>query len=106
MGNIVASKCRTCGFTNEFGLGGGRFDYQTHCPVHAINKQTLEFENINHHEHKNSGKYIFYSDDELKGINNNNKTFHVFNLYFNEEGNYCPNCKNKTLAFRIIIYTD
>ena len=106
MGNIVATKCRTCGFTNEFRLGGGRFDYQTYCPVPAINKETLEFENINHYEHKNSDKYLFYSDVVLKGINNNDKTFSNFDLYFNEEGNYCSSCKNKTLAFRVIIYVD
>lgn len=106
MGNIVATKCRTCGFTNEFRLGGGRFDYQTYCPVPAINKETLEFENINYYENKNSGNYLFYSDEVLKGINNNDKTFSNFDLYFNEEGNYCPSCKNKTLAFRVIIYVD
>ena len=71
-----------------------------------INKETLEFENINHYEHKNSDKYLFYSDVVLKGINTNDKTFSNFNLYFNEEGNYCPSCKNKTLAFRVIIYVD
>lgn len=106
MGNIVATKCRTCGFTNEFRLGGGRFDYQTYCPVPAINKETLEFENINYYENKNSGKYLFYSDAVLKGINTNDKTFSNFNLYFNEEGNYCPSCKNQTLAFRITMYLD
>ena len=106
MGNIVATKCKSCGFTNEFRLGGGRFDYQTYCPVPAINKETLEFENINYYENKNSGNYLFYSDEVLKGINNNDKTFSNFNLYFNEEGNYCPSCKNKTLAFRVIIYVD
>ena len=106
MGNIVATKCRSCGFNNEFRLGGGRFDYQTYCPVPAINKETLEFENINHYEHKNSDKYLFYSDLVLKGINNNDKTFSNFDLYFNEEGNYCPSCKNKTLAFRITMYLD
>jgi len=106
MGNIVATKCRTCGFTNEFSLAGGRYSYKTYCPVPAINKETLEFENINLYEHKNSDKYLFYSDHELKGINTNDKTFSTFNLYFNEEGNYCPSCKNKTLAFRITMYTD
>ena len=106
MGNIVATKCRTCGFTNEFRLGGGRFDYQTYCPVPAINKETLEFENINHYEHKNSDKYLFYSDVVLKGINTNDKTFSNFDLYFNEEGNYCKRYKNKTLAFRITMYLD
>ena len=106
MGNIVATKCRTCGFTNEFRLGGGRIDYQTYCPVPAINKETLEFENINYYENKNSGNYLFYSDEVLKGINTNDKTFSNFNLYFNEEGNYCPSCKNKTLAFRITMYLD
>ena len=106
MGNIVATKCRTCGFTNEFRLGGGRFDYLTYCPVPAINKETLEFENINHYEHKNSDKYLFYSDVVLKGINTNDKTFSNFDLYFNEEGNYCQSCKNKTLAFRTIMFVD
>lgn len=32
------------------------------------------------------------------------KTFN--DLYFNEEGNYCPNCKNKTHAFLTIILVD
>lgn len=106
MGNVIATLCRTCGFENKFRIGGGRFNYQTYCPVPAINKETFEFENINYHEHKNSDKYLFYSDDVLKGINTNDKTFSNFNLYFNEEGNYCPSCKNKTLAFRITMYTD
>ena len=46
MGNIIATKCKSCGFSNEFRYGGGRFSYQTNCPVPAINKVTLEFENI------------------------------------------------------------
>ncbi|MBP2281723.1 rubredoxin [Flavobacterium sp. CG_23.5] len=106
MGNIVASLCRNCGFKNEFRVGGGRFSYKTNCPVPAINKETLEFENINHFDHKDSGKYLFYSNDELKGDNYNDKRFNNFDLYFNEEGNYCPSCKAKKLAFRITMYLD
>lgn len=106
MGNIVATKCRLCGFTNEFQLGGGKFDYKTECPVPAINKETLEFENINHYDHKDSGKYLFYSDEVLKGENTKDKTFRDFNKIFNEEGNYCPSCKNKSLAFRVAMYFD
>ena len=41
----------------------------------------------------------YWSSSRGHGLN-------AYYLYFNEEGNYCPNCKNKTLAFRIIIYTD
>ena len=63
MGNIIESKCKSCGFSNEFRYGGGRFSYQTNCPVPAINKKTLEFENVNYLEHKDSDKYLFYSDD-------------------------------------------
>ena len=106
MGNIVATLCRTCGFENEFRIGGGRFNYQTYCPVPAINKETLEFEQINYYEHKKSDKYLFYSDSVLKGENKNNRTINNFDLYFNEEGNYCPSCKNKTLAFRTIMFVD
>jgi hypothetical protein len=106
MGNIVATKCRLCGFTNEFQLGGGKYDYKTECPVPAINKETLEFENVNHYDHRDSGKYLFYSDAILKGENTRDKTFRDFNKIFNEEGNYCPNCKNKSLAFRVTMYYD
>lgn len=106
MGNIVATLCRSCRFENEFRIGGGRFNYQTYCPVPAINKETLEFEQINYYEHKNSDKYLFYSDAVLKGENKNNRTINNFDLYFNEEGNYCPSCKNKTLAFRTIMFVD
>ena len=106
MGNIVATLCRTCGFENEFRIGGGRFNYQTYCPVPAINKETLEFEQINYYEQKNSDKYLFYSDAVLKGENTHDKTFRDFNKIFNEEGNYCPSCKNKSLAFRVTMYYD
>ena len=106
MGNIVATLCRSCGFEIEFRIGGGRFNYQTYCPVPAINKETLEFEQINYYEHKKSDKYLFYSDSVLKGENKNNRTINNFDLYFNEEGNYCPSCKNKTLAFRTIMFVD
>ena len=106
MGEVVASLCRSCGFKNEFRIGGGWFNYQTYCPVPAINKETLEFEQVNYYDHKNSNDYLFYSDKELKGENKNDRTINNFDLYFNEEGNYCPSCKNKTLAFRTIMFVD
>ena len=56
MGEVVASLCRLCGFKNEFRIGGGRFNYQTYCPVPAINKETLEFEQVNYLK-QNYGKY-------------------------------------------------
>lgn len=80
MGNIIASKCKSCGFSNKFKYGGNRFSYQTHCPVPAINKETLEFENVNYFDHINYGKYLFYSDDVLKGNNYDNSTINNFDL--------------------------
>ena len=58
MGEVVASLCRSCGFKNEFRIGGGKFEYKTYCPVPAINKQTLEFQQVNYYEHKNSNEYL------------------------------------------------
>ena len=101
MGNFIASNCRICNFSNEFKYGGSK--YATTCHVPAINKETLEFENIDYHQEKNSGKYIFYSDDELKGENNGN-VFNNFDLSLNEFNNYCPKCKQKTLDFHITLY--
>jgi hypothetical protein len=106
MGNIIESKCKFCGFSNEFSFGGERYSYQTDCPVPAINKETLDFENINYFEHKNSEKYLFYYDDILKGNNLDYCTINDFDLKLNTVNNYCPNCKEKALMFNIIMFTD
>lgn len=106
MGNIIATKCKSCGFSNKFSYGGGRFSYKTNCPVPAINKESLEFENINYFEHKNSNRYLFYTDDILKGNNFDNDTIDNFDLKLNTVNNYCPNCKEKALIFHVTMYTD
>jgi hypothetical protein len=106
MGNVIESKCKSCGFSNEFSYGGGRFCYQTNCPVPVINKETLEFENINYFEHKNSDKYLFYTDDVLKGNNYHNNTINNFDLKLNTVNNYCPSCKEKALLFHVTMFTD
>jgi hypothetical protein len=106
MGNIIATKCKSCGFINKFSFGGGKFSYLIDCPVPAINKETLEFENINHYDHKDSGKYLFYSDEVLKGNNYDNNTINNFKLKLNTVNNYCPECKEKALEFKIVMFTD
>ena len=106
MGYIITSLCRLCNFSTDFNLGGGKFNYQTNFPVPAINKETLEFENINYFEHKDSNKYDFYSDKALQGDNTNENTINYSNLYFNQEGNLCPKCRNKSFAFRIRMFMD
>ena len=106
MGNIIGTKCKSCSFTNKFSFGGGRFSYKTNCPVPAINKETLEFENVNYFEFKNTDKYLLYSDEVLKGNNYDNYTINNFDLKLNTVNNYCPECKEKALAFSIIAFTD
>ena len=74
--------------------------------IPAINKETLEFENVNYLEHKNSDKYLFYTDEVLKGNNYDNGTINNFDLKLNPVNNYCPKCKEKTLDFTVTMYTD
>lgn len=106
MGNIIGAKCRVCNFENTFKYGGNRFDYQTNCPVPAINIETGEFENVNYINNKSNPKYKFYSDKELKGDNEGNNTFGNFNLELNSVNNFCPKCKNYAFVFRIKLFTD
>jgi len=106
MGNIIKTKCKSCAFSNKFSYGGGRFSYLTNCPVPAINKETLEFENVNYLKHKNSDKYLFYTDEVLKGNNYDNNTIDNFDIKLNTVNNYCPACKEKALEFRIMMFTD
>ena len=80
MGNIITSKCKSCSFSNKFNFGGGRFSYETNCPVPSINKETLEFENINYLEYKDSNNYLFYTDEVLKGNNYDNNTFNNYEV--------------------------
>ena len=102
----MASKYKSCSFSDEFRYGGGIFSYQTNCPVSAISKETLEFENINYFEYKNSDKYLFYTDDALKGNNYDNNTINNCDLKLNTVNNYCPNYKEKSLAFQITMFVD
>ena len=104
MGNIIASKCRICNFENTFKYGGNRFDFQTNCPVPALNVETEDFENVNYIENKSNPKYKFYSDKELKGNNGENNTLNNFDLKLNTINNYCPKCKNFTFDFRIKLF--
>lgn len=106
MGVIIRSICKSCNFSNEFNFGGGRYNYSTNCPVPAINKETLEFENPNYVGHKNSNKYIWYTHKELKSKSSNNATINNFDLHLNESDNYCPNCKEMTLDFRVRMFVD
>jgi hypothetical protein len=57
MGNIIDSKCRNCNFEKTFKYGGNKFNYQTNCPVPAINLETGEFENVNYIIEINNPKY-------------------------------------------------
>ena len=104
MGNIIASKCRICNFENTFKYGGNRFDFQTNCPVPALNVEIEDFENVNYIENKSNPKYKFYSDKELKGNNGENNTLNNFDLKLNTINNYCPKCKNFTFDFRIKLF--
>ena len=104
MGNIIASKCRICNFENTFKYGGSRFDYQTNCPVPAINIETEEFENVNYIVEKNNPKFKFYTDKELKGNNEGRNTYGNFDLELNSCNNYCPKCKNFSFDFRLTIF--
>ena len=106
MGNLIKSKCMFCGFSNEFNFGGVKLNYKTNCPVPAINKHTLEFENINYYEYKKSNNYLFYHEDSLKGKNQDNQTIDNFNLKLNQKRNFCPSCKENSLTFEIIMFTD
>lgn len=107
MGYIIASTCLSCQFTNRFNFGGGRRSYSTNCPVPAINKETLAFENINYYEHKKTKKYLFYTNRALKKLSFRRVNKIEFsNLKLNADHNYCPSCKNKTLTFQVVGFSD
>ena len=69
-------------------------------------KQLNNTENVNYIEHGNSDIYIFYTDEKLKGNNYDNKTIDSFDFKLNTVNNYCPNCKEKALGFKIKAFTD
>ena len=57
MGFFIEAECRICNFSTDFKYGGSRFDSSCHVP--AINKTTLEFENIDYKLEKNTDNYFF-----------------------------------------------
>ena len=83
MANIIASKCKSCRFSNDIKYGGNKLNTKLIWSVSVINSETDEFENVNYFEFENNSKYKFYSDDELKGDNKGNNTMDNFDLKLN-----------------------
>ena len=106
MGNVIKAKCRNCLFESKFIFGGNRSNFQEYCPVPAIKTDSNEFVNINYIENKNNPLYIFYSDDSLKGENENKGKFVCFDLKLNVVNNYCPKCENFSLDFFPFMHSD
>lgn len=106
MGTTISTLCKSCGFSNEFNFGGSRFGYRTNCPVPALNKQTLNFENVNYFEQQDFDLYIFYFTSSLKGKNEKQKTIRNFDLLLNEDDNFCPKCKKMSWTFREFRFFD
>ena len=74
--------------------------------VPALNKETLDFENVNYFDHQDSDLYLFYFAFGLKGRNEKQKTISHFNQTLNEDDNLCPKCKEMSWSFRVIRYFD
>lgn len=106
MGSTISTLCHTCGFSNEFNFGGAKLGYKTHSQVPALNKITLDFENVNYFDHQDSDLYVFYYAFGLKGRNDKQKTIGNFDQILNEDDNLCPKCKEMTWSFRVIRYFD
>jgi hypothetical protein len=75
-------------------------------PNFTINKETLEFENLNYLEYKNLDKYIFYTDDILKDNNYDNSTINKFYIKLLTVANRYPSCKEIALDFRITMFVE
>ena len=104
MGERIKAKCKICNFKKEFNYGGGKYDYQINNPVPSINLITNELESVNYHVEKDNTNYIFYTQNKLKGNNEEKNTLRNFSLELNEINNFCPNCKNFSLDFYPFIF--
>ncbi|AWM13896.1 hypothetical protein DI487_08490 [Flavobacterium sediminis] len=105
MAEILKANCRICNYKVEVKYGGGKFDYLTNNPVPAFNKTTEEIESVNFLTEKENSNYVFYSNDEIKGDNEDGYIFRNFDLELNQINNYCPKCKNYSLTFQSYIYS-
>lgn len=106
MGYVIASKCSKCNFNNTFRFGGGRFNHLTHFPIPVINKESGLFETINHYDNPNPDFYLYYHKDELKTNKENQDKIEFNSLYLNWDNNFCPECQEFSLHFRIKLLTD
>lgn len=81
-------------------------DFTTNNPVPAIHKISGKFRNVNYFKTRLKDNYIYYFEEQLKGINTSEYTFQNFDLLLNENGNFCPECKKFTLNFNSLSNTD
>jgi hypothetical protein len=106
MGQSILATCTACIFKKEFKFGGNMMDFTTNNPVPAIHKISGKFRNVNYFKTRLKDNYIYYFEEQLKGINTSEYTFQNFDLLLNENGNFCPECKKFTLNFNSLSNTD
>ena len=101
---ILKAKRKICNYKTKSEYGGRKFAFQTNNPVPVYDKTTEELKSVNYFLEKDNPDYIFYSDEQLKGDNEEKFIFKNFDLKLNQVNNYCPKCKNYSLDFRSYMF--
>ena len=106
MGNLIKATCTHCDFEKDSNFGGNMMDFTVNNPVPAIHKKSGKFSNVNYFKQKDINHYLYYFEDALKGNNKDGHTYQNFDMYLNEHNNFCPKCKNFSLDFICMVFTD
>lgn len=113
MGKIYEASCN-CGFNKEFGIGGGRLDFQYNCPFpFYCRKCGLVSVNVYRSEFKcpkcRTRKIVPYGCEHQYLYNEFFKSDNVVDfesVKLTDKLHICPSCKKMTLKMSLIGFSD
>lgn len=106
MGYGLLGKCNNCGYQVNLRYGPTMRMHNEPFPVPALDCSRNIIVSAKYHEkHIASKRYTFYTERKLKSFFGGSK-LQCYDLFLNENNNYCPKCDKKKLSFETTMLID
>jgi hypothetical protein len=102
MGESLHAKCENCQFTKTVFFGGTESNHLIHFSFPAIDNETGQLVNKNYFEKDTmEGQYVFYNNPSMFRSTNNQRFTEWKGEKLMLTDNFCPNCKQFTMKFKL-----
>lgn len=98
--------CKNCGYEAELQFGPTMMMVNEPFPVPALDKEEKTIISALYSENNRASERLtFYTEKKLKSFFGGSK-LQCYDLFLNENNNYCPKCDKKKLSFETTMLID